>query len=291
MKKILSNLLTAVVIAAVLTVILGSVYVVNPNEYVAVRQLGKIVRVDNTPGLRFKLPVIQTIQRISGKVIIYDIDESDVITRDKKSMIADNFVLWRVTDPMAYIRTLNAIEARAEERIDAAVYNALKNTISSMNQDDIIQATGEKLTNMITTAANKDIGQYGLEIVTSQIKMLGIPSDNEAAVYERMISERQNIAASYVAEGEAEAQKFRNATDREAAVIRAEAEKQAALLEAEGEEAYLQILREAYDNPEKAEFYEYLRGLESLKASFTGEGRKVLVLDKDSELAQILYGN
>ncbi len=291
MKKILSNLLTAVVIAAVLTVILGSVYVVNPNEYVAVRQLGKIVRVDNTPGLRFKLPVIQTIQRISGKVIIYDIDESDVITRDKKSMIADNFVLWRVTDPMAYIRTLNAIEARAEERIDAAVYNALKNTISSMNQDDIIQATGEKLTNMITTAANKDIGQYGLEIVTSQIKMLGIPSDNEAAVYERMISERQNIAASYVAEGEAEAQKIRNATDREAAVIRAEAEKQAALLEAEGEEAYLQILREAYDNPEKAEFYEYLRGLESLKASFTGEGRKVLVLDKDSELAQILYGN
>ena len=291
MKKIISNLLTAVVIAAVLTVILGSVYVVNPNEYVAVRQLGKIVRVDNTPGLRFKLPVIQTIQRISGKVIIYDIDESDVITRDKKSMIADNFVLWRVTDPMTYIRTLNAIEARAEERIDAAVYNALKNTISSMNQDDIIQATGEKLTNMITTAANKDIGQYGLEIVTSQIKMLGIPSDNEAAVYERMISERQNIAASYVAEGEAEAQKIRNATDREAAVIRAEAEKQAALLEAEGEEAYLQILREAYDNPEKAEFYEYLRGLESLKASFTGEGRKVLVLDKDSELAQILYGN
>ena len=291
MKKILSNLLTAVVIAAVLTVILGSVYVVNPNEYVAVRQLGKIVRVDNTPGLRFKLPVIQTIQRFSGKVIIYDIDESDVITRDKKSMIADNFVLWRVTDPMAYIRTLNAIEARAEERIDAAVYNALKNTISSMNQDDIIQATGEKLTNMITTAANKDIGQYGLEIVTSQIKMLGIPSDNEAAVYERMISERQNIAASYVAEGEAEAQKIRNATDREAAVIRAEAEKQAALLEAEGEEAYLQILREAYDNPEQAEFYEYLRGLESLKASFTGEGRKVLVLDKDSELAQILYGN
>ncbi len=291
MKKILSNLLTAVVIAAVLTVILGSVYVVNPNEYVAVRQLGKIVRVDNTPGLRFKLPVIQTIQRISGKVIIYDIEESDVITRDKKSMIADNFVLWKVTDPMAYIRTLNAIEARAEERIDAAVYNALKNTISSMNQDDIIQATGEKLTNMITTAANKDIGQYGLEIVTSQIKMLGIPSDNEAAVYERMISERQNIAASYVAEGEAEAQKIRNATDREAAVILAEAEKQAALLEAEGEEAYLQILREAYDNPEKAEFYEYLRGLESLKASFTGEGRKVLVLDKDSELAQILYGN
>ena len=290
MKQIIKKVLVGLIVLFAVSVLLSSVYVVNPNEYVAVRELGKIVRVDDTPGLRFKVPMLQTIQRVSGKVIIYDIEESDVITRDKKSMIADNFVLWKVVDPMAYIRTLNAIEARAEERIDAAVYNALKNTISSMNQDDIIQATGEKLTDMITTAANKDIGQYGLEIVTSQIKMLGIPEDNEAAVYERMISERQNIAASYVADGEAEAQKIRNTTDKEVALIKAQAEKEAALLEAEGEEEYLNILKEAYDSPEKAEFYEYMRGLESMKTSFSGSGKKVLVLDKDSELAKILYG-
>lgn len=290
MKKMFQSAFGIVVVIAVLVIAFSSIYVVEPNEYAAVRQLGKIVRVDDTPGLKVKIPFIQTVQKISGKIIIYDIEESDVITRDKKSMIADNFVLWKVTDPMAYIRTLNAIKGRAEERIDAAVYNALKNTISSMDQDDIILATGEKLTERITTAANKDIGQYGIEIVTSQIKMLGIPSDNEAAVYERMISERQNIAASYVADGQAEAQVIRNTTDKEAAMLKAEAEKQAAVLEAEGEEEYLRILQEAYNSPEKAEFYEFMRGLESLKSSLSGSGKKVLVLDKDSELVDILYG-
>ncbi len=290
MKKMFQSAFGIVVVIAVLVIAFSSIYVVEPNEYAAVRQLGKIVRVDDTPGLKVKIPFIQTVQKISGKIIIYDIEESDVITRDKKSMIADNFVLWKVTDPMAYIRTLNAIKGRAEERIDAAVYNALKNTISSMDQDDIIMATGEKLTERITTAANKDIGQYGIEIVTSQIKMLGIPSDNEAAVYERMISERQNIAASYVADGQAEAQVIRNTTDKEAAMLKAEAEKQAAILEAEGEEEYLRILQEAYNSPEKAEFYEFMRGLESLKSSLSGSGKKVLVLDKDSELVDILYG-
>ena len=290
MKKMFQSAFGTVVMIAVLVIAFSSIYVVEPNEYAAVRQIGKIVRVDDTPGLKVKIPFIQTVQKISGKIIIYDIEESDVITRDKKSMIADNFVLWKVTDPMAYIRTLNAIKGRAEERIDAAVYNALKNTISSMDQDDIILATGEKLTERITTAANKDIGQYGIEIVTSQIKMLGIPSDNEAAVYERMISERQNIAASYVADGQAEAQVIRNTTDKEAAMLKAEAEKQAAILEAEGEEEYLRILQEAYNSPEKAEFYEFMRGLESLKSSLSGSGKKVLVLDKDSELVDILYG-
>ena len=290
MKKMFQSAFGIVVVIAVLVIAFSSIYVVEPNEYAAVRQLGKIVRMDDTPGLKVKIPFIQTVQKISGKIIIYDIEESDVITRDKKSMIADNFVLWKVTDPMAYIRTLNAIKGRAEERIDAAVYNALKNTISSMDQDDIIMATGEKLTERITTAANKDIGQYGIEIVTSQIKMLGIPSDNEAAVYERMISERQNIAASYVADGQAEAQVIRNTTDKEAAMLKAEAEKQAAILEAEGEEEYLRILQEAYNSPEKAEFYEFMRGLESLKSSLSGSGKKVLVLDKDSELVDILYG-
>ena len=268
----------------------SSAYSVRMNEFAAVRQMGRIVRIDDTPGLKFRIPFIQTVQTISARTILYDIPESDVITRDKKTMTADNFVLWRVVDPMAYIRTLNASRNRAEERIEAAVYNALKNTISSMNQDDIIAATGERLTALITNEANSDIGQYGIEIVTSQIKVLGLPNDNEEAVYERMISERNNIAASYIAGGQAEAQKIHNATDREVAVLKAEAEKQAAILRAEGEEQYMQILQEAYNTPEKAEFYEYARSLDAMKESLSGEN-KTLILSKDSELAKILYGN
>ncbi|MBQ6490082.1 MAG: protease modulator HflC [Solobacterium sp.] len=286
MKKALKY----IAVLAMLLIASSSAYTVELNEYAVIRQLGRIVKTEDSPGLKFRIPFLQTSEIISARTILYDIPASDVITRDKKSMIADNFVLWRVTDPQAYIRTLNASANRAEERIEAAVYNALKNTISSMNQDDIIAATGERMTTMITKEANSDIGQYGIEIVTSQIKILGLPSDNESAVYERMISERNNIAASYTASGASEAQKIRNKTDREVTVLKAEAQRQAAILRAEGEEEYMKILQDAYNTPEKAEFYEYARSLDALKESMHGDN-KTIILDKDSELAKVLYGN
>ncbi|MBQ1423306.1 MAG: protease modulator HflC, partial [Lachnospiraceae bacterium] len=220
----------------------------------------------------------------------YDIPASDVITRDKKSMIADNYVLWRVTDPTKYIRTLDAVELRAEERIEAAVYNALKNVISSMSQDEVIEARGERLTVLITEEANSDITDYGIEIIQSEIKSLDLPDDNKESVYERMISERQNIAATYKAEGNAEAQKIRNQADRDVSVMKADARRQAAIIEGEGEAEYMKILEEAYNTADKADFYNYIRSLDALKSSMTGSN-KTIILDKDSELAKILYGS
>ena len=282
----------AAVITALVVVLLlfSSLYSVAPNEYAAVRQFGKIVKIEDTPGLKFKLPFIQNIQMISKATMLYDVPLSDVITRDKKSMIADNYVLWRVNDPTKYIRTLDAIEVRAEERIEAAVYNSLKNVISSMSQDEVIEARGEKLTQMLTDEANSDIGDYGIEVITAEIKSLDLPDDNKEAVYDRMISERQNIAASYTAQGEAEAQKIRNETDRKVTVMTAEAEKEAATILAEGESEYMRILQEAYNTEDKAEFYNYTRALDALKVSMAG-GEKTIMLDKDSELARILYGD
>ncbi len=288
-KKITSVILIILVLAAVI-VLSNSLYTVKQKQFVAVRQFGKVIAVVSEPGLKVKVPFIQTTQAISAAVVLYDIPASDVITRDKKSMITDTYVLWRVVDAVKYIQTLNAIDARAQERIEAAVYNATKNVISSMSQDEVIEARGEKLTELITTDAAEDIAAYGIEIIQSQIKALDLPDDNRAAVYERMISERQNIAASYRAEGEAEAQKIRNDTDRQVAIMQAEAEKQAAVLEAEGEAAYMQTLQKAYNTPDKADFYNFTRSLDALRESFRS-GNKTIILDKDSELARILYGS
>ena len=232
-----------------------SFYVVGPNEYAALFEFGKIVSIIDTPGIKYKLPAVNTVHYISKKLHLYDIPRSGVITKDKKSMIADNYVTWRVIDPVKYIQTLNAVEARACERIEAAVYNAIKNVISSMTQDEVIEARGGKLSTKIAEDSNSDIGMYGIAIVQTEMKALDLPDDNKAAVYERMISERQNIAASYTAEGNSEAQKIRNRTDREAAIKSAEAEQKAAVLIAEGEAEYMKILQSAYDTPEKAEFY------------------------------------
>ena len=289
MKKAISRLAVVVIVLAAAVLLLGAHYTVQPNEFVAVRQFGRIVAIVDQPGLKFKIPFIQSVQHVSKATTLYDVPLSDVITRDKKSMIADNYVLWKVTDPTKYIRTLDAIDARAEERIEAAVYNALKNVISSMTQDEVIDARGEKLTQLLTDEANSDIDDYGILILTAEIKALDLPDDNKEAVYDRMISERQNIAASYKAQGDAEAQKIRNETDKNVIVMEADAKKKAEILAAEGEAEYMRILAEAYDTEEKAEFYNYIRSLDALRNSLSG-GNKTIILDKDSELAKILYG-
>ncbi len=289
MKRMIGKIIAAVIAILILGVAAGSFYTVPVKQYVAVRQFGRIVDIKDSPGLKFKIPFIQSIQRISAATILYDIPASDVITKDKKSMTADNYVLWRVTDPTSYIRTLDAVELRAEERIEAAVYNAIKNVISSMNQDEVIEARGERLTQLITEEANSDIDDYGIEIIQSEIKSLDLPDDNKESVYERMISERQNIAATYKAQGAAEAQKIRNEADREVSIMKAEARRQAAVTEAEGEAEYMRILQEAYNTKDKADFYNYIRGLDALKESLKG-GNKTIILDRDSELAQVLYG-
>ena len=289
MKNKIRLTAAAVVLLIVVLITGGSFYTVPMNHYAAVRQFGKIVKIESEPGLKFKMPFIQNVQLISKSLKLYDVPLSDVITRDKKSMIADNYVLWMVVDPTRYIRTLEAMDARAEERIEAAVYNAQKNVISSMSQDEIIEARGEKLTQLLTDEANSDIGDYGIEVMVAEIKSLDLPDDNKEAVYTRMISERQNIAASYKAQGESEAQKIRNETDRDVVVMKADAEKQAEILEAEGEAEYMRILQEAYNTEEKAEFYNFTRSLDAFKKSLSGKNNTV-ILDKDSELAGLLYG-
>lgn len=288
-KTTVLKIIIVVLVLAVLLLLTSAMYVVHQKEFVAVRQFGRIVDVKSEPGLYLKTPFVQSIQRVSAATNLYDVPPSDVITRDKKSMISDNYILWRVTDPKLYIQTLNAVDARAEERIEAAVYNSLKKIISGMSQDEIIAARGDRLNSMITEDANADIQVYGVELTQCQIKALDLPDDNKNAVYSRMISERENIAASYAAEGDSQAKKIRNDTDRKVAVMLANAEKSAAQLIGEGEAQYMQILQEAYNTPEKAEFYNYIRSLDALKNSMTGE-EKTVILDKNSELARLLYG-
>ena len=142
---------------------------------------------------------------------------------------------------------------------------------------------------MITDDANADVSIYGIELLQCQIKALDLPDDNKEAVYSRMISERENIAAGYKAEGNAEAKRIRNDTDKQVTIMLANAEKQSATLIGEGEAEYMRILQEAYNTPEKAEFYNFIRSLDALKASMSGEDKTVM-LDKNSELAQLLYG-
>ena len=287
MKKKLGKAAIIIIVMAVLIVLGNSLFIIRENQYGIVKEFGRIEKVINEPGLYIKIPLVQEVDTVSKELLLYDIPKSDVITKDKKSMIADSFVLWRITDPKVFAQTLNSSTANAEGRIDVAVYNSIKNVISSMTQSDIIAARGQELTSFLMTGITS-VNQYGIEIASVEIKLLDLPEDNKDAVFQRMISERENIAATYTAEGNSEAQVIRNTTDKEAALLISEAEKQAEILKAEGEAEYMKIMADAYNDPAKADFYSFARSLDALKNSIQG-GNKTIILDKDSTLTQIFY--
>ena len=287
MKKKINKIIGTVVAIILLIFIVNAMFVIRENQYGIVKEFGKIEKVVSAPGLYVKIPFIQEVDTVSKELQLYDIAKSDVITQDKKSMVVDSFVLWRITDPKVFAQTLNTSQANAEGRIDVAVYNSIKNVISSMTQSDIIAARGQELTNYIMTGISS-INQYGIEIASVEIKLLDLPEDNKDAVFQRMISERENIAATYTAEGNSEAQVIRNTTDKESAMLISDAEKQAEILNAEGEAEYMRIMSEAYNDASKADFYSFTRSLDALKNSISGDN-KTIILDKDSPLTQIFY--
>lgn len=259
-----------------------------PNEYKVIKQFGKIVDIRETPGLSMKIPVIQTAETIENEVLLYDLAVSDVMTKDKKSMIADCFVLWRIEDPYKYTQTLSAQKSNAEFRIDTIVYNSLKNVISSMSQEEVISGRDGELAAAIVNNIGNTLEQYGITLLAVETKSLDLPDENKNAVYERMISERNNIAATYKAEGEEEAKEISNNTNAEIIVMQSEADAQAAEIIAKGEAEYMRILSDAYNDPDKAEFYIFLRSLDAAKKTMTGNN-KTLIIDETSPIAQIFY--
>ncbi|MBS5522882.1 MAG: protease modulator HflC [Clostridiales bacterium] len=281
-KKIIS--IAAIII--VLVCLASSAYVVRENEYKLVRQFGKVTYVVSDSGLHFKIPFIQSVDTLPKDLLVYDLAASDVITKDKKTMITDSYVLWKITDPLKFAQSLNSSLANAESRLNTVVYNSTKNVISNMNQDEVITSRDGELMEAIIENVGDTMDQYGISLVTVETKKLDLPEDNKAAVYERMISERDNIAATYTAEGNSEAQVIRNTTDKDVAIKISEAKKQAEILEAQGEAEYMKILQEAYSDDSRTEFYAFVRSLDAAKASLTGDN-KTLILSEDSPIAQI----
>ena len=224
----------------------ASLTVTKQNEYKLVRQFGKVQRVIDKPGISLKIPFVETTATLPKQTLLYDLAPSDVITRDKKTMITDSYVIWKITDPLKFAQTLNSSIENGESRINTAVYNATKNAISSMSQDEVITSRDGELSQMVMNAVDDNMAQYGVSVILFETKQLDLPDDNKEAVYERMISERDNIAATYTAEGSSEAKVIRNTTDKEVAIQISDARKQAEILEAEGEQEYMKILAEAY---------------------------------------------
>ncbi len=286
MKKGLKIVLPVLILVLALMLSSACFVTTHQNEYTIVRQFGAVVKIVDQPGLSVKLPFIQSVSTLPKTEMLYDLAVSDVITSDKKSMVADSFVLWRISDPLKFIQTLSGNLSNAEYRIDTVVYNSLKTVISSMRQEEVISGRDGLLAQRIMDNVGNTFDNYGIALLAIETKRIDLPDENKSAVYERMISERDNIAASYAAEGEAEAKQIRNEADKSVSITLSEANARAETLKAEGEAEYMRILSEVYDTPEEADFYEFMRALDMARTAL-GTGNKTLVVSADSPIARI----
>ena len=289
MKK---GIIIGIIAVLLIIVAANSMYTVEENQSACIFRFSEIVSTTDTAGLHFKIPFIDKAEKFTKATQLYDIPPSEVLTSDKKSMTVDCYILWSISDPQQFYRSLGTV-AKAEDRLDALTYNALKTTMSSLSQDDIINeedgAERNEIYEGIAVEVNNQAAAYGIRVEDVKIKRFDLPESNLNAVYARMISERNQMAEKFTAEGNLKASKTRNEVDRQVNIMISNAELAAAQRIAEGEAEYMRILAAAYDTQEKKDFYEFILSLDALKASLTGDN-KTVILDADSELAKILMG-
>lgn len=286
MKKLIY---IAVGIVAAVILLLNTMFIVPEAEFKVVLRFGDAIRILDEPGLNFKIPFVDATKSLPKYQNIYDSSPTSILTLDKKPIIVDNYTVWKITDPEKFLQTLQTVSS-AEARLDASVYSTVRSKLSATNYGDIISENtargnlNDEITLSVAEAMEK--GNTGITIVDVRIKRTDLPEENKASVYNRMISDRQSIAALYLSEGDEESRKITAAADRAASVLVSEADAAAEKIIAEGEQEAARIYNTAYGAD--PEFYKLYRTLESYLTSFSGE--PVIMMPIDSPYAEILLG-
>ncbi len=282
-----------IVIAALLIVVaillLNGLFVVQEGEFRVVLRFGEAIRIYDEPGLQLKIPFVESSTSLPKYQMIYDSAATPILTLDQKPIIVDNYTVWRIVNVQQFLRSLQTISS-AEQRLDAAVYNAVRRRLSATEYGDIISA--ETARGNLNDEIQQEVilamegGNTGIQIIDVRIKRTDLPEENKQSVYNRMISDRRSIAASYLSQGDEEARRITSAADRTANILISEADAQAKEIMAEGEQEAARIYNEAYGAD--PDFYRLYRQLESYKISF--EGEPIIMLPINSPYAQLLMG-
>ncbi|GBF74085.1 protease modulator HflC [Paenibacillus sp. 598K] len=283
--------IAALVVAVVALILLfSSLFIVKEGEYKVVLRFSEAVRIHTEPGMKFKVPFIESVTSLPKYQIIYDDNKpTEILTKDKKPIKVDNYTVWRITQPQQFLRTLKTISS-AEARIGDNVYSTVRRKLSEIEYGDIISentARGDlnvEITREVAETAERQ--NYGIQIVDVRIKRTDLPEENKDSVYERMISDRQSIAAGYLSEGDEESRKITASADRQARELMAKAESEAKKIVAEGEQEAARIYNEAYGKD--TNFYQLYRTLESYVTTIQDE--TVIMLPIDSPYTRMLLG-
>lgn len=279
-----------VILIGLLTIVLNNLFIVQQGEFKVVRQFGEVVRVEQEPGLSYKLPFIQSVSTLTKKQMILDVDPTEINTRDKKRILVDNYAIWRIDDPQQMIANARTID-RAETIMMNFIYSVIRAELGQLDYDEIINEEKSSRGNFndnVLARVNELLARdnYGISVTDVRMKRTDLPEENEQAVYRRMISERNSIAQDYLSQGDAEANRIRANTDREVKEIVAKANADANEIIGQGEAGAAQIYNEAFGRD--IEFYNLYRTLLSYEKTI--DDQTVIVLPADAPYARILMG-
>ena len=279
MKKILSVLLPVLALVG-----FSSIFIVDETEQVVILQLGKPVKTVTNPGLNFKLPFpLQEKITFDDRLLEYDSPPEEILSKDKKSLIVDNYVRWKIVDPLQFLKTVQAVPT-AKSRMDDIVYSELRRELGTHDMVEIITENREEIMDIVTKQSNSATLAYGISVVDVRIRRVDLPAENEESIYARMEAERKRQANKFRSEGEEEAQKIRAATDRDKTIILADAYKEAEKIRGEGDAKAVQVYAKSYSADPK--FYEFVRTLDAYKKVV--DDKTTLVLPSDSKLFKLL---
>ena len=279
MKKILLGLVGILVLLGLTTV-----FIVDETEQVVILAFGKPVRTITEPGINMKVPFpLQEKIKFDDRLLEYDSPPEEILSKDKKTLIVDNYVRWRIVDALQFLKTVQAIPT-ALSRMDDIVYSELRRELGTHDMVEIITENREKLMEIVTFNSNKATLDYGIEVLDVRIRRVDLPAENEESIYARMEAERNRQANKFRSEGEEEAQKIRASTDRDKTIILADAYKEAERIRGEGDAKAVEVYANAYSADPK--FYEFVRTLDMYKKVV--DDKTTLVLPADSRLFKLL---
>ncbi|MGE5386940.1 MAG: protease modulator HflC [Betaproteobacteria bacterium] len=275
-------------IAALLIVLALSIFTVDQRQYAIVFQLGEVRSVITEPGLYLKWPLIQNVRYFEKRILTLDNPEPErFITSEKKNVLVDSYIKWRIVDPKLYYISVQGDESRAKIRLNQTVNAGLREEFGKRTVHDVVSGERDKVMEQMRDKADKDARTIGVQIVDVRLKRVELPSEVSEAVYRRMEAERKRVANELRSQGAAEAEKVRADADRQREIIIAEAYRDAQKIKGEGDAKATALYGQAFG--QNAEFYAFYRSLEAYRASFKNKG-DMLVVDPSSDFFKYMKG-
>ncbi|MBI4388869.1 MAG: protease modulator HflC [Nitrospinae bacterium] len=269
--------------AALFILVYLSVFTVDMTQNAVVLELQKPKQTITEPGLYFKVPFLQQVRYFTKQLMVNDAQPAEVITKDKKNMLVDNYSMWRIVDSLKFFQTVRD-ELGGQARLDDIIYSELRVELGNHELTEVVTANREAIMKKVTEEANKKAAEYGIEVVDVRIKRTDLPQEIANSIFNRMRTERERIAKEYRSEGNEEATKIRAQTDKEKVIIMATAYEQEQSVRGAGDAGAIKIYAEAYQRD--PEFYGFIRSMEAYKHSLKNDS--TILLSEDSEFLSFL---